>query len=206
MDSTGKNANCSRDMLFENINASGLGLTIGSIGPSIHHSCVDNITFRNVYMYKTVKGIYMKSDPGNPTEDGVIQNVLYENVTMDKPTQYSIWIGPQQAVYSGCCELTWPQNPRAKCPVPFEITWENITLRNITVNDPQKSAGTVDNPYFSVVLGNNTNPMKNITFDHVVITGFGNKSYACDGVIQGMSIHGTYPIPSCFNQTNKTQK
>jgi hypothetical protein len=39
-------------MLFERINASGLGLVIGSIGGSRVH----NITFRDSYMYRTFKG------------------------------------------------------------------------------------------------------------------------------------------------------
>ena len=46
----------SEHMLFERINASGLGLTIGSIGDGI----VRNITFRHCYLYNTVKGIYLK--------------------------------------------------------------------------------------------------------------------------------------------------
>ena len=79
-------------MLFERINASGLGLTVGSIGPSTLHTCVDNITFRNIYMYRTFKGIYMKSRPGNINETGVIKNVLYENIVMDEPTQVPIWV------------------------------------------------------------------------------------------------------------------
>jgi len=52
-------------MLFENIVASGVGLTVGSIGPSEAHTCVRNITFRNIEMPNTFKGIYMKSRPGN---------------------------------------------------------------------------------------------------------------------------------------------
>ena len=42
-----------QDMLFERINASGVGLTIGSIGAST----VRNITFRDCRMHKTLKGI-----------------------------------------------------------------------------------------------------------------------------------------------------
>jgi len=45
----------SSNMLFERINASGLGLTIGSIGSEI----VNNITFRDCYMHNTAKGIYI---------------------------------------------------------------------------------------------------------------------------------------------------
>ena len=50
-------ANCSRNMLFERITASGVGLTIGSVGANQQHACVDNITFRDAYMYHTWKGI-----------------------------------------------------------------------------------------------------------------------------------------------------
>eukprot|EP01051_Picozoa_sp_SAG22_P010761 SAG22_NODE_987_length_6142_cov_3.152242_3_plen_183_part_00 len=46
----------SSNMLFERIEASGLGLTIGSIGGSYNN----NITFRDCHMHKTSKGIYMK--------------------------------------------------------------------------------------------------------------------------------------------------
>ena len=46
----------SEHMVFERINASGLGLTIGSIGEGI----VRNVTFRHCYLYNTVKGLYMK--------------------------------------------------------------------------------------------------------------------------------------------------
>ena len=41
----------SENMLFERINASGVGLTIGSIGTSV----VNNITFRDSFMYHTWK-------------------------------------------------------------------------------------------------------------------------------------------------------
>lgn len=44
-------------MLFERITASGVGLTIGSVGANQQHACVDNITFRDAYMYHTWKGI-----------------------------------------------------------------------------------------------------------------------------------------------------
>ena len=63
-------------MLFERINFSGMGLTIGSIGDSL----VKNITFRDCYSHHTIKGIYMKFR-GN----GRIEDILYENITMDEP-------------------------------------------------------------------------------------------------------------------------
>lgn len=82
---------CSENMLFERINASGVGLTIGSIGPSTQHTCVRNITFRDSIMANTFKGIYIKSRPGdsgNPLETAEISDVLYQNITILNPTQW----------------------------------------------------------------------------------------------------------------------
>lgn len=43
-------------------------------------------------MHNTYKGIYMKFRAGdNP---GLIEDVLYENITIDNPEQWAIWIGP----------------------------------------------------------------------------------------------------------------
>lgn len=50
----------SENMLFERINASGLGLVVGSIGDGL----VRNITFRDCYLRDTVKGIYLKFRTG----------------------------------------------------------------------------------------------------------------------------------------------
>jgi polygalacturonase len=159
MNGGGKRAQCSENMLFERINASGVGLTIGSIGPSSLHTCVRNITFRDCVMPNSYKGIYMKSRPGSPGETGEITRVLYENIRIESPTQWAIWIGPQQASYSDSCSLLWPFDPFAACPVPAEITWSDITLRNVTVITSSLSPG--------VLIGNETNPMQNIVFDNV---------------------------------------
>ena len=64
-------------MLFERINASGVGLTIGSIGKSQ----VNNITFRDCVMRDTFKGIYMKF-----RDAGSISNILYENILIENPS------------------------------------------------------------------------------------------------------------------------
>ena len=69
-------------MLFERLSASGLGLTIGSIGGSN----VRNITFRDVVMPQTYKGIYIKFRNGG----GNITDVLYENIVMEEPEQWPI--------------------------------------------------------------------------------------------------------------------
>lgn len=75
----------SSNMLFERVTASGLGLTIGSIGGTT----VQNITFRDSLLYKSYKGIYMKFRPDVwRTTPGLIEDVLFENITMIEPEQW----------------------------------------------------------------------------------------------------------------------
>ena len=154
-------------MLFERIRASGVGLTIGSIGTSI----VRNITFRDCYMHNTWKGIYMKFRGGDEAKGdvwfyelfldsfilgGSVSNVLYENIYIEAPEQFAIWIGPAQQ-YLEPCSIFWPQFEWAGAKCNFEdrnFIFENITLRNITVVDPKYSYGQ------GIVLGNLETPMK----------------------------------------------
>ena len=190
-------SNCSENMLFERINASGLGLTIGSIGATSAHSCVRNITFKDSVMVNTVKGIYLKSRPSGPGKNsGEITNVTYQNITIITPTQWAIWIGPQQAIYEDACSLLWPEDPFAKCPIPSDIIWTNIVLRDIRIISPKMSPG--------VILGNSTNPMRGVVFDNVVVTNpgenpWGDKFYACEGT-EGVATGTTSPVPPCFTK------
>ena len=85
-------------MLFERITASGVGLTIGSIGTAT----VNNITFRDCFMHHTWKGIYMKFRGGDSSVGGRIKNVLYENIIIEEPEQFAIWIGPAQQYFDEC--------------------------------------------------------------------------------------------------------
>ena len=47
---------CTQYIIVENAVLTGFGATIGSVGPSPFHNCVDNVIFRNVTMPKTGKG------------------------------------------------------------------------------------------------------------------------------------------------------
>ena len=127
----------SQNMLIERISCSGLGLVIGSIGSSI----VKNITFRDSYMPSTYKGIYLKTrwyDAGPIGEEASISDILYQNITMDAPQQYAIWIGPAQQTGQPC-NLLWPTVDRAECRMSGYQTWSNIVLRDITINNPEVS-------------------------------------------------------------------
>jgi hypothetical protein len=192
----------SENMLFERINASGLGLTIGSIGSST----VRNITFRDIYMHHTYKGIYMKFRGGG---GGHVSDVLYENIWMEEPSQAPIWIGPAQQSDSDnlCaahpCSICWPTLPGAKCNAADSL-YSNITLRNITINNPKQSPG--------VILGstNASWSMKDILFDSVVVNHPGKKpfdsTYLCQGVGTGRATGGTSPVPSCFKDETDAAK
>jgi len=192
----------SENMLFERITASGVGLTIGSIGSSV----VNNITFRDSYMHHTFKGIYTKFRGDN----GRISNVLYENIYIEAPEQWAIWIGPAQQSDSSSlcaahpCSLCWPQlaNVGAECNMGSNNVYENITLRNITIVDPKFSYGQ------GVIIGSEDQPMKNIVFDGVRVLQAANsdleKYHTCKGVESGTAIGDTYPVPPCF--TDLTEK
>jgi len=190
------------DMLFERISASGTGLVIGSIS---HHT-VNNITFRDSYMHHTWKGIYLKFR----SEGGTISNILYENILLDAPEQWAIWIGPaQQAVSSNLCNpapcsLCWPQleDYGAQCNMPDSL-YTNITLRNITIQNPQFSYGQ------GVIMGSQNLPMTNITFDGVRVLGAESDQKAsyhtCTGVASGVAIGDTSPVPPCFEDRTNTK-
>eukprot|EP00931_Biecheleriopsis_adriatica_P090347 TRINITY_DN64348_c0_g1_i1.p1 TRINITY_DN64348_c0_g1~~TRINITY_DN64348_c0_g1_i1.p1 ORF type:complete len:448 (+),score=78.88 TRINITY_DN64348_c0_g1_i1:161-1504(+) len=182
------------NVLIERVNASGVGLTIGSIA-----STVRNITFRDAYMHHTFKGIYMKFRGA-----GLVADVLYENIVMDEPEQYAIWIGPAQqcdgcsadeicSTKGGPCSLCWPEVPDTECNAPANAQYTNITLRNITINNPKKSAG--------VLLANETSPMRNVVFDNVVVnnpkTSPFQEHYYCRNV-NGVATGRTSPVPPCF--------
>ena len=189
----------SQDMLFERITASGVGLTIGSIGASL----VRNITFRDCRMPHTVKGIYMKFRG----DGGTIQDVTYENIVIDAPSWWPIWIGPAQQSDSNdlCaahpCSLCWPDAPFATCKAGAS-TFRNILLRNITINGPRGSPG--------VLLGHATARMENVTFEDVVVNNpalLDTDYHTCEGVGSGVATGTTRPVPACFeDQTTRSQK
>ena len=193
----------SENMLFERIEASGIGVTIGSIGCST----VNNITFRDVYMHHTWKGIYMKFRGCSEANAARISNVLYENIYMDQPEQFSIWIGPAQQSDSNqlCaahpCSICWPQFAellpnKATCEGQSNSRYENITLRNITIYDPQYKYGQ------GVILAAEDTPMENILFHDVRVVDAKGDDFAkytsCEGVLSGIATGNTYPVPPCF--------
>ena len=180
----------SQHMLFENIEASGLGLVVGSIG----NSRVNNITFRNAVLRNTVKGIYMKTRWSDDAPVGLqasISNVLYENITIDKADQFPIWLGPAQQTGQPC-SLLWPEDSHAECSMSAFDTWSNITLKDITISNPLSYPGA----FFS----NSSNPIENLVLDNVIVTGAreDRSDYLCSGPIGG-NVTKSSPIPACIS-------
>eukprot|EP01062_Namystynia_karyoxenos_P027110 TRINITY_DN20899_c0_g1_i1.p1 TRINITY_DN20899_c0_g1~~TRINITY_DN20899_c0_g1_i1.p1 ORF type:complete len:474 (+),score=176.19 TRINITY_DN20899_c0_g1_i1:75-1424(+) len=191
---------CSQNMLFENLDISGMGTSIGSVPPHADPNCVRNITFRNISMPHTGKGIYIKSNPSCETAPGaraILADITYENITMYKPLWWPIWIGPQQQHEPGSalgekCALDYPIDKH--CPTQGCADFRNITLRNVLIDSPLLAPG--------VILGNSSNPMQNIVFDNVVVKNpskgpfpFGG-AYRCSAA-EVVSAGGTSPAPSC---------
>lgn len=191
-----------RNVLIERVNASGVGLTIGSIA-----STVRNVTFRDAHMHHTTKGIYLKFRGG-----GLVTDVTYENIVIDEPEQWAIWIGPAQqcdgcsltdlcSTDGGPCSLCWPQVPGTHCKAPDNAQYANITLRNITINNPKQSAG--------VMIANESMPMQNIVFDNVVVNNPASKPWGADGYycknVNGVATGSTSPVPPCFKDLTHSQ-
>lgn len=80
---------CTQDALIENTLLTGFGASIGSVPPHPDVNCVRNITFRNISMPKTGKGVYVKSNPScRPGATAVIADILYEDIHMTSPEWY----------------------------------------------------------------------------------------------------------------------
>ena len=189
----------SSNMTFERIQASGLGLTIGSISGTT----VKDIVFRDSILYKTYKGIYMKFRmPSEPLDSGqgLVKNILYDNITMIEPSQWAIWIGPAQQTggysknlcHAAPCSLCWPNIPFQTCGVPDNARYENITLQNIQIKNPKGSPG--------VILGGTrgSKSIFGITFDNVQVTLDNNDDQTADVMSLFPSLR--YPIDDAMAQ------
>lgn len=69
---------CTGNITIENMVLTGFGASIGSVGPTKNHPCVDGVIFRNISMPGTGKGIYIKSNQSTcrPKESSKIANIL----------------------------------------------------------------------------------------------------------------------------------
>lgn len=195
------------NVLIERVQASGIGLVIGSIASNVR-----NITFRDSYMHRPVNGIYVKFRGA-----GSISDVLYENITIEKPSRWGIFIGPSQQVESGksangssrtinpCsagggCSLCWPMVPFTQCHGIKSGFFHNITLRNIIINNPKNSPG--------VLMADKDSPMEGVVFDGVKVNNPGSNkwghNYKCENINGGIALGDTSPVPPCFKDATRS--
>ena len=81
-------ASCSQNMLIENMVLTGFGASIGSVPPHPAINCVRNITFRNISMPHTGKGVYVKSNPDCTQPNagrGIIADIVYTDIAILQP-------------------------------------------------------------------------------------------------------------------------
>eukprot|EP00301_Raphidiophrys_heterophryoidea_P027310 c9596_g1_i1.p1 GENE.c9596_g1_i1~~c9596_g1_i1.p1 ORF type:complete len:499 (+),score=143.88 c9596_g1_i1:61-1497(+) len=198
-------ANCTENILIENIEAEGFGMSIGSVPPNSNFNCVNNVTMRNVTMRGSGKGIYVKTNPGS-NGNGIISNILFEDFKIIKPYWWAVWIGPQQQNQPGWgpdhpeCALSFPI--KDSCMTQPLVPIVNITLRNVLIDSPLLSPG--------VIRCNETRfdgagpSCQGLVFDNVQVTGestnlpYGD-AYACWNVADSVA-ENSAPVPPCFKQ------
>ena len=185
---------CTEHLLFERLTLIGYGASIGSVPPNEYRHCVNNITFLDIDMPETGKGIYIKSNPHcGVSKTCQLSNILYQNITITNPSWWAIWVGPQQQHEPGKkldekCALDYPIDEH--CPTQGCADFRSIVLKDVTITNPRYSPG--------VFLGNVTNPME-ITLDNVNVHGgdifpFGH-DYKCENV--NMTVINSNPVPKC---------
>ena len=87
--------NCTEDIWVEDVDVKyGVGMSIGSVPPNANHACIRNVTFKNIRFEDPIKGVYVKTNPG--TGSGEITDITYQDITMNRPIWWAVYIGPQQ--------------------------------------------------------------------------------------------------------------
>ena len=179
---------CSSNMIItDGVVHESVGLSIGSVQPNDEDACVRNILFKDVQMIRPIKGIYIKTNRGTHG-NGSISHIRYENINIDTPEWWGIYIGPQQQSQpdgsgEGC--MRYPADP--DCPTEPDITIHDIYLKNITVRNSL-------NPYPGIIRCNETNPCENFVFEDVTVTTIpAMHDYICENI--GMKSINSFPVP-----------
>lgn len=159
----------------------GVGMSIGSVPPNDNINCIRDVWFRNISFKNPFKAIYVKTNSGN-NGHGIIDNINYQNISIDSPILWPIYIGPQQQKEpDGGGDGIWPP------PQPL-VNITNILLQNVTSDRGWLNAG--------VLRCAASNPCRGIAFDHVKVSGWASSFYVCENM-QGKVVESS-PDPGCF--------
>ena len=164
---------CSENVLVENVKVKyGVGASIGSVSANSAHNCVNNVTFRNMDFEEPMKAIYIKPNPGGTegVDSASISNIVYENITINNPIWFAIYIGPQQmkepdGAGTGCMLYPFGGGDDA-CPTNPLVTIENVTLKDVSI-----TGGVTP----GIVRCNETAPCTGMVFDNVKYTSWASR-------------------------------
>lgn len=165
---------------LEGINASGLGFSIAS-----SNGRVSDVSIRNSRLYRSMKGLILSIYKGTDSESsaGQIENVHVENLTMESIVQWPLWFGPAQlatqdfACEGNPCSVCWPQWSNASCNLVPNSRINNITLRNLQINNPRLANGVFLSDGQDSVLDN-------ILFENVRVTKGEQLAYATKDLVK----------------------
>ncbi len=165
------NCECAGGYVHDLVTNFTVGMTIGSVPPNQNINCVKDVLFKDITMNYPLKALYLKSNPGD-SGMGLIQNIKYENMFIDRSVWWTLWMGPQQMKqpdgnYMGC-SMIYPIIPT--CPTNPLVTFDNILFKNITSINGL-------NPIPGVMIFNQSNPGTNIIFDDVFMSEGEGKIY-----------------------------
>jgi len=164
--STGKYCTCSGNIYaYNNTISYSTGLAIGSVPPNNNINCVRNVTFKDSIMYRPLKALYIKTNPGQ-SGSGIIEDIVYENIYIQAALWWTIWIGPQQQNQpndndSGTgCSFLFPFVPT--CPTQPLVSIRHVTFKNIVAVD---TLPVFEGP--GVILCDPKNPCTDFVFSNV---------------------------------------
>ena len=150
---------CTERVRVANATLIGVGASIGSVVPTDGApACVRGVAFSRVAMPGTLKGIHVKTDEGDggARASAVVEDVLFEDVTVDDAAWWAVWLGPQQEEDVNkrtACRFSYPRRrPAANdCLAARGVALRNLTLRRVRVS---RSAAHGGERYAGFVLGN----------------------------------------------------
>lgn len=160
-----KYGDCTTDVLVEDCEVYfSTGMAIGSVPPHRNHNCINGVIYRNITFHYPFKAIYVKTNPvhesNHGNESGEIANIVYENIKINYPIWWGVYIGPQQqhqpgGAGPGC--MFYPINKN--CETDPLVPIDNITLTNVTSHGSILPAG--------IIRCNSTRPCTGFKFNNV---------------------------------------
>jgi len=183
-------SNCSSNILVERATVKyGVGMTIGSIAPSADNACIANVVFRDIKFVKPFKAIYIKTNPGD-IGHGIVKNITYENILVEEPLWWPVYIGPQQqkqpdGTGPGC--MLYPLD--GYCPTQPRVSVSDVVLRNVEIKHALLGPG--------IVRCDPSNPCSNFSFENVRVNGLFvlERHFICENTF--VAIHDVVPPLGC---------